>query len=96
MKLKTQWRIASVLFFIMVMVYVKLKADICTIGEIIGFAFVISTPIGILLWKYKSKLNSKIFKGFAALSIPVGLFSGDGFTQDPLSENISVHSSWHF
>jgi hypothetical protein len=73
-KLAVQWRMASVLTFIGVFVYAKLKANMYMLFNIIGYSFFISIPIAVLLWKYKAKLNNNKFKGVAALSIPISMF----------------------
>ncbi len=71
--MRTKWKIAAALSLIVVLLYAKDKFDIKTIGKLISYAILIVAPIGVLVWKYKEKLN-KIPKGVSALLMVASMF----------------------
>lgn len=72
-KMKTKLKIASVLFFIVVLLYANRKSDIKTVGIYVGYAILIATPLLVLIRKYQTKLN-KVPKEIYALLMVACMF----------------------
>jgi len=73
--MRTKWKIASALSLIVVLLYAKDKCDIKAIGKLMSYAILIAAPIGVIVCKYKEKLN-KIPKGLSALLMVAAMFLG--------------------
>jgi len=74
MKIKTKAKIASILSFIVVLLYAKDKADIKTVVQYVGYAILIAAPLISLISKYQAKLDKVFTKGVSAITMVASLF----------------------
>jgi len=74
MKMKTKAKIASLLGFIVIVLYANDKSDIKTVGKYAGYGFLIVVPLLALIRKYQAKLDKVFTKEINAILMVACLF----------------------